>query len=196
MSTTDKDYSVDVKTKKKNIPKSKSTDVIIAPTNEGRMTPVKNAMLEIISGADPSLLPQTTHVRGDWKILSAYLEDNYPVVTLRLGTEDMTERIYGRTMDKNTRGHYVSYSFSAHVWAEKEYQMFDDPNPELVTQAKPASDLADTIIDALEHYNGDPTSGICWFYKVTARESEPERGPQRLTRIIIEGFVIAKRPMT
>jgi hypothetical protein len=196
MLTKDKEYSVDTELKKRNLTKSSSTDIIIAPSNEGRMTPVKNAMLEIISGADPSLSPQDTHVRGDWKILTTYLEDNYPVVTLRLGTVDVMERIYGRQMNKTQRGHYVAYSFSAHVWAEKSYQLFDEGADEHQTQARLASELADAIIDTLEKFNGDETSGVCWFHKVTARESEPERGPQRLTRVIIEGFVIAKRPLS
>lgn len=196
MSTKNKGYDIDTKLKRKNIPKTPSTDVIIAPSNEGRMTPVKNAMLEIISGADLSLSPQDTHVRGDWKILTTYLEDNYPVVTLRVGTVNITERIYGRTMDKSTRGHYVTYSFSAHVWAEKSYQLFDEGADEHQTQARPASEIADAIIDTLEKYNGDETSGICHFDRVTARESEPERGPQRLTRVIIEGLVLVKRPLS
>lgn len=161
----------------------------------GRMTTVKAKMLEIITGADSSLSPQATHVRPDWKIAVNYLEDHYPIVTLRLGTETVSELIYGRQISSTERGHYVTYSFSAHVWAEKEYQLFEAGANESIAQAKPASDLADKIIDTLEKYNGDATSGICYFDKVTARESEPERGPQRLTRIIIEGFVIVKRPL-
>lgn len=196
MSTKEKSISVDTKLKKTKLTKGSSTDVIFAPTNEGRMTPVKNALMEIIAGADPQLLPQDTHVRADWKILESYLEDNYPVVTVRLGNVDMTERVYGRQMSKTMRGHYVTYAFSAHIWAEKSYQLFDEGADEHQTQARPACELADIIIDVFEEFNGDPTSGICWFYNVTARESEPERGPQRLTRIIITGFVIAQRPLT
>jgi hypothetical protein len=176
--------------------KSGSIDTLIAPSNEGRMTPVKKQMLGIIANADPSLQPQDTHVRGDWKIMTKYLEDNYPVVTLRVGTLDVTEKIYGRQMTPTQRGHFVTYSFSAHVWAEKPYQLFDEGDNEFESQARYASEIADAIIDALEKYNGDETSGICWFHKITARESEPERGPQRLTRVIIEGFIIAKRPLT
>lgn len=196
MSTKDKGYSTDTELKKKNLSKDKSIDVIIAPTNEGRMTPVKNGLMEIIAGADSQLQPQDTHVRADWKILETYLEDNYPVVTIRLGNVDMTEKVYGRQMSKTMRGHYVTYAFSAHVWAEKSYQLFDEGADEHQTQARPACELADIIIDVLEKYNGDSGSGICWFYNVTARESEPERGPQRLTRIIITGFIIAQRPLT
>jgi hypothetical protein len=175
--------------------KGAGIDALLVPSNEGRMTAVKNKMLEIISGADPSLLPQNTHVRGDWKIAINYLETNYPIVTLRLGNVNVIEQIYGRQMSATRRGHYVAYSFSAHVWAEKSYQLFDEGADEHQTQARLASDLADIIIDTLEKYNGDETSGICYFDNITARESEPERGPQRLTRIIIEGMILVKRPL-
>lgn len=163
---------------------------------EGRANPVKTQMLTIIASADPSLSPQETHVRGDWKIGDVYVTENFPVVTLRVGNVDMTERIYGRQIGGNMRGHYVTYAFSAHVWGEKSYQMFDDDMDDTQQQAQPASDLADEIIDVLEQYTGDVASGICWFHRILVRESEPERGPQRLTRFIITGFVIAKRPLT
>jgi hypothetical protein len=170
-------------------------DVLLVPSNTGRMTPVKSKMLEIIAGVDSTLQPQKTHVRPDWKTAIQYLEENYPVVTLRLGAENVTEKIYGRQLNSTERGHYVAYSFSAHVWAEKSYQLFDEDADEVQAQARPASELADKIIDTLLKYNGDANSGICFFEKITARESEPERGPQRLTRIIIEGFVVVKRPL-
>ena len=161
----------------------------------GRANPVKMDMLVIIASADPLLQPQETHVRGDWKIAVTYLSENYPVVTLRVGNVDMTEKVYGRLIGGQMRGHYVTYAFSAHVWGEKSTQLFDDNMDDTVPQAQPASDLADEIIDVLEQFTGDSTSGICWFEKVTARESEPERGPQRLTRFIIEGYVTVLRPL-
>jgi len=195
MSTKSKGTRIDTDLKKTKLTKGSSTDVILAPTNEGRMTPVKNEMLQIISSSDDQLQPQEIHVRPDWKIADYYVVENYPVVTLRLGTEDMTEHVYGRQLSATQRGHFVTYKFSAHVWAEKSYQLFDEGADETQTQAKPASDLADKIMDVLLLYTGDETSGIWYFDKLTARESEPERGPQRLTRIIIEGFVLAKRPL-
>jgi hypothetical protein len=171
-------------------------DILLVPLNVGRMTIVKSTIMDIIAGSDSSLSPKTIHVRGDWKTGNQYLATNYPVVTFRLGAENVTERIYGRQISSSKRGHYVAYSFSAHVWSEKSYQLFEEGVDDNQSQAQPASDLADKIIDVFEKYNGDANSGICYFEKITARESEPERGPQRLTRIIIEGFVIVKRPLT
>lgn len=173
-------------------------DVILAPPTapEGRMTAVKMAMLTIIASSSPRLSPQNIHVRGDWKIGDQYVTENFPVVTLRIGNVDVTERVFGRQIGGGIRGHYVAFAFSAHVWAEKSYQMFDDTMDDTMSQAQPASDLTDQIIDVLEQYTGDETSGICWFYQVLARESEPERGPQRLTRFIITGFIVVQRPLT
>lgn len=148
-------------------------------TTEGRMTPVKAQILTIIASADPSLQPQVTHVRPDWKIVNYYTEDSYPIVTVRLGAENVVEKIYGRQISETERGHYVMYSFSAHVWGEKSYQLFEEGADETVAQAQPASDIADKIINLFEKYTGDPISGILYFEKITARESEPDRAPQR-----------------
>jgi hypothetical protein len=166
-------------------------------STEGRYSTVTEQMLEIIAGADPSLQPQTTHVLPNWKTPVEYLVTNYPVVTLRVGAQDMTEKIYGRQISSTERGHYVMYAFSAHVWGEKTWQLFQDIDEEnqAIPQANLASELADKIIDALEKYNGDDTSGIIHFERIISRESEPERGPQRLTRIIITGYVLIKRPL-
>jgi len=188
---------IDVVFKKMGI-STTSIDVCIQsliPITIGRMSKVKDELMEIIADADEQLQPQNIHVRPDWKIAVYYLENNYPVVTLRLETEIVPERIYGRMLPKEERGHYVSYAFTLHVWAEKEYQLFEGTGDEVVAQAKPASVLADKIIETLKMYNGDDVSGIRYFEQLSSRESEPERGPQRLTRIIITGFVIVKRPL-
>jgi len=189
---------IDITFKKLEITTSASIDtciISIAPITIGRITVVKDEILKIVAGVDPQLYPQNIHVRGDWKTAVYYLEDNYPVVLLKLGNGTIPERIYGRILPKEERGHYVSYAFTLHVWAEKEYQLFEGTGDEVVAQAKPASVLADKIIGTLKMYNGDGVSGICYFEQLSSRESEPERGPQRLTRIIITGFAIVKRPL-
>lgn len=180
--------------------KGAGIDVILTKVNRsGGMTVVIEAILQIISGADSSLQPQNIHVLPNWKTPVNYLSENYPVVTLRVGNVDMTEKIYGRTMfgKPNTRGHFVTYAFTAHVWGEKAWQLFEDSDQEdeTIPQVKVAADVADNIIDAFMKFTGDSTSGIVYFDKVTARESEPERGPQRLTRIIIAGLVLVQRPL-
>ena len=164
---------------------------------QGRISIVTRSLQAIIGGADGLLEPITTHVLVNWKVPVEYLATNYPVVTLRVGDEDMTEKIFGRQMAASQRGMFVTYPFSAHVWGEKTWQYFEDVDneDESVPQAKTATDIADNIIDAFMKFTGDATSGIVYFYKVTARESEPDRGPKRLTRVIITGFVIVRRPL-
>jgi hypothetical protein len=173
-------------------------DVLLSSTQtQGRVSRVTMAMLAIIAAADPSLQPQTIHVLPNWKTPVNYLETNYPVVTLRVGSVDLTEKIYGRAMPNEVRGNYVTFAWTAHVWGEKSWQLFDDVDDEneALPQANIASDIADAIIDVFMSFSGDSYSGIVYFDKIKVRESEPERGPQRLTRMIISGFVLVRRPL-
>lgn len=192
-----KGYNIDTQLKAKNKKKTSNIDTQLALNKVGRTSVVTAKILEVIAGADSSLSPQKTHVLPNWKTPVNYLTDNFPVVTLRVGTANITEKVYGRQLSSTERGHYVTYSFSAHVWHEKTIQLFEEPTygDEDVPLVNKASILADSIIDVLEKYKGDLNSGICYFEKITARESEPERGPQRLTRMIIEGLVVVKRSL-
>jgi hypothetical protein len=173
-------------------------DVLLSNTpTQGRHSNVTMALLAIIAGADPSLQPQTIHVLPNWKTPVIYLEENYPVVTVKVGNDDLTERIYGRQMASIQRGLFVTFAWTAHVWGEKSWLLFEDVDQEneAEPQANLASDLADKIIDTLMKFAGDKYSGIVYFDKIKVRESEPERGPQRLTRMIISGFVLVRRPL-
>lgn len=154
----------------------------------GGISAVKTKVLELITAADSSLFPQATHVHPNWKTDINYLNENFPVVTIRVGNADVSERVYGRQIGGNSRGTYAVYTISAHVWDEKDTT---DPT------SKSACDLADKIVDYLLNYSGDSISGICYFSNLTIRESEPDpRGPQRLSRVIIEGLIFCKRIMT
>lgn len=151
----------------------------------GGISAVKSKLMKIIVDADSSLAPETTHVLPNWRVEVWKLESNFPIVTVRIGPANINELIYGRKVGWNQQGHYVGYQFSLHVWHENA----SDPNP----KSKNACDLADKIIDVLEMFVGDDDSGIIEFFNITSRESEPERGPQRMSRVIIEGFILAKR---
>ena len=182
-----------------NTTTSGGVDVLLSSTpTQGRHSNVTMALLAIIAGADPSLSPQTTHVLANWKTPANYLEDNYPVVTIRVGNDDLTEKIFGRQMASTQRGLFVTFAFTAHVWGEKSWQLFQDVDEENQSepQANLASDLGDKILDTLMKFTGDVYSGIVYFDKLKMRESEPERGPQRLTRMIISGFILVRRPLT
>ena len=152
----------------------------------GGMSAVKAKLLTLISTADSALTPEATHVFSNWRTEINFLESNYPVVTVRLGNVAITENVYGRRAGVSGRAHFVTYIFTAHVW---------DENNTTGPKSKDVCDLTGKIIDVLENYAGDNISGIKYFERISARESEPERGPQRLSRVIMEGFVVAKRPL-
>jgi len=154
----------------------------------GGIYTVKRKLMEIIVDADSSLIPEDIHVLPNWRIELWKLENDFPIITVRVGIVNLSELIYGRKVGWNQQGHYVSYQFSLHVWHENA----DEPYP----KSKNACDLADEIIDVLEMYSGDSASGIERFYNITSRESEPERGPQQMSRVIIEGFILVKRVLS
>jgi len=159
----------------------------------GHMEVVKSKIISIIEDADSDLTAITSpsewhHVIGNWRVQNWELQESrLPLVTVRLGTGRFTDVAYGRKITSTTHGLYVVYPFSAHVFAI---------NSTTGLKAKNAMDLADAIIEYLENYGGDSTSGILYFYEMTARESEVEGGPTRFSRIIIEGFVTCKRPLS
>jgi len=153
----------------------------------GYITAIRTKLLTIIAGADSSLSPQSTHVSADWKVAIDWLEDAAPCVTVRVNEAIFRELIYGKQIGNNKKGAYIQVPFSAHVWAE-------DVTTSGHMKSETASDLADKIINTLEKYTGDSTSGIMYFFNLTSRESEPDRGPQRLSRFIVEGYMMVKRP--
>lgn len=165
------------------------------PSSVGHMSVVKAKLIEIIEASDSSLTAILTpseyhHVLGNWRLKNWELQESrLPVVTVRLGTGKFIDSVYGRKLTSSTHGQYAIYPFSAHVFA------INDDDSDL--KATNAMDLADAIIEYLTNYVGDAiTSGILYFYELTARESEIEGGPTRFSRVIIEGFVFCKRPLS
>jgi hypothetical protein len=154
----------------------------------GGISAVKNKLQTLVASADLKLSPKESHVLFNWRnpVISAEIA---PIVTMRLGTTQYPEVIYGRKVGHSESGQYVVYPFSLHVWAEKLNYEIQEGN-----ESEPATDLADKIVTLLLKAGNDANnSGICYFYGVTARESEPERGPQNFNRVVIEGFIMVKR---
>jgi hypothetical protein len=155
--------------------------------SEGYMATVKQKVIDLIALADSSL-NGTTHVKGNWRLDAWELDSSkLPVVTVRLGTSGEAN-VYGRNLNSTTKGSFVTFPFSAHVFHSHS----------VVTntlKAKKAMDLADKIITYLIKVTYDASSGVIYFYGLTARESEAEGGPIQFSRIIIEGFVVARRPL-
>ena len=153
----------------------------------GDLDAVKGKIMDYIKTADnDNLHPLATHVFSDWRInVYALSTDRFPVVTVRLGTATRTELVYGRKTKSDERGIFYTCPFTAHVWAENAS----------TRKAKNAMDIADKITDYLLQVSPDSTTGIEHFYDITTRESQPDRGGQRISRVIIEGFCLVKRTL-
>jgi len=167
-------------------------DVIISePRRVGAVSTVKAKLQGYIAAVDVGLSPKEQHVSFNWK--NPVINDEVcPFITMRLGTAQYTDVVYGRKIGNNQNGQFIVVPFSLHVWNEKlNYEMQDG-----VDESKPTTDLAEKVVTALLRFKNDShVSGICYFYNITSRESEPERGPQNLNRVIIEGFMTVKRPL-
>lgn len=163
--------------------------ILVQEQKTGGIAKVKAKLQDIIVAVDTRLIPKATHISFNWK--NPIINDEIaPIVTMRLGTIQYNETVYGRKLSSTKTGHLITIPFSLHVWNEKlNYELQDG-----VDESIPTTELAEKIIDALESFPNDGgNSGICYFHNITSRESEPERGPKNMNRVIIEGFMIVKR---
>lgn len=155
---------------------------------EGYLDTVKSAVITHISEADATLSPKATHVLGNldedvWK----YDTNNFPIVTVRFGTSVDRELIQGRQLGgASTKkvGNFVSFFFTLNV-----YTAINDTTGE--DNSKTAMDLAEAIKEHLLR-SDDATSGIMYYSEVTTRETSS--GMATVAKVIIEGFVFARRP--
>jgi len=149
---------------------------------------VKDKLMKLIAASHSDLSPQSTHIFGDWRIkVWKFKKANMPIVTVRVAPVNINETAYGSQLSSTERGTYATFFFTAHVWEE---------NASSGNKSDNALNLADSIVTYLTKYSGDTTSGIVFFRDVTYRDSQPETGPQRYSRVIIEGFIFAKRPFS
>lgn len=143
--------------------------------------------MTFISEASADLLPKAEHVLGNWRLNVWQLaSDKFPIVTVRIGPSNIIETAYGRELGGGVSGQYVMYAWSAFVFEANS----DEPN----LKAKDAMILADIIMTYLAK-KCDKASGIIHIYDMVVRESEPARGSQRMSRIVVEGRLLARRPL-
>ena len=142
----------------------------------GTFKQVKDKLIALIKASHSSLNDSgnVSHVFGEWRIRMYRLE-NMPIVTVRISPYQQWQLLYGKASSGGT----AIVSWSAHVFQKKG--------------ASPsAQELAQAIVEYLAKKGRDPSTGICYFYEMLMRESEPERGPSNITRIIIEGRMLVK----
>jgi len=154
--------------------------------NKGYEYDVKNKLAYFISQADASLQPQDDHVLLNWKTnIWKLTESKFPVVTLRMMPSASKDFVYGRQVGGET-GIHIIYSFTAHVFA----MVKATGN----AKARDALDLADKIETYLLKQS-DSITGIEHIFDISKRESEPDRGARRVSRVIMTGRILVKKPL-
>lgn len=149
------------------------------------MDTIKEKLADLIAASNADLSPQATHVLLNWKVnIWNISQANMPVVTLKFGPSPITNYHYGR--GGTTRGYYILYSFTAHIWAVR--------GSGSTQHMKNASDYANDIIEYLIKNNKDETSGIRDIINLIPRESQPDKGSRRYSRVILTGNVVAFKP--
>lgn len=143
------------------------------------MYEAKTKLLTLISLADSSLQPQTTHVLGDWKTNIAKLsDDKFPVVTVRI-TNAMQKYAWGFRTPTKAYGEYYYYRFTAFVFSDT------------LTNTR---ELADKIIDYLLQNNRHGDVGILDITEVTSREAYSRA--RRRRKIEVTGMLVTEESLT
>jgi len=152
---------------------------------EGNVYDVKEAIITHISEADATLTPKADHVFPNvdldvWQVDTSKM----PVVAIKIGPANIIETAFGRKLGGSVRGNYITFYFTLHV--HHEIDSGSEPS-------KKAMDLADKIITYLEH-SDDSASGIVYYDEITYREASGAH--HGLARMIIEGYVFVRRPIS
>lgn len=156
----------------------------------GGIDAVKTDLKTYIEAASSQL---TNKVFGDWrvgieKIYRPRTGLRLPAVTVRISPLTVRDLVYSRKVPED--GSMETVAFTAHIFhsacglaGQEKY--------------KHAHDIADIIMTYLERIDWNSgsyaDSSICDIYDMSARESEPSRGPRRICRVIIEGMILSKR---
>lgn len=183
-----KGYGVD-----SNIAKRKSSgagfDVILALYPEkGRMTEVKTSIMNKIQTAVP-----TATVIDAWRLPTySFSSFNGVLVSVKVNNSRFSKLSYGNRITNQYEGQYMLYHFSAHVIARYDFARESGD-----LESKPAYDFANSIVKYMRTHNTDENLGVLDIYQITARESDPSGGGSggaHMSRIIIEGYILAERP--
>ena len=152
---------------------------------EGNVYDVKEAIMTHISEADVTLLPKASHVFPNvdldiWQVNTTKM----PVVAIKIGPANIIETAFGRQLGGSIRGNYIIFYFTLHV--HHEVDSGSEPS-------KKAMDLTDKIITKLEQ-SADSASGIVHYDEITFREASGMH--HGLARMIVEGYVFVRRPIS
>jgi hypothetical protein len=158
----------------------------------GRMDAIKNSLMNKI--ANSTTYPIT--IVDEWR-LSTW---NFNAWTGTLAAVKITpsplQRIhYGHRIASKMFGPYHLYHFNISVISR--YVEFDIGENIEPIHAKTTMYIANEIVKYLRMHNKDESAGVEDIFDITKRESDTGGSSKgvHMARIIIEGYILAKRPM-
>jgi len=142
----------------------------------GKFNETKKALINAVKTS----VPEAT-VEGSWRQTIEHIVRNLPFVTVRL--KDILSDVYDRNIGETSDGSIAHYPFSLFIFHSNCMESNEE-------KGKYAQDVADRILSYLA---GQPSVVGYDIDELIARESEPERGGHRISRVIIEGNIHIKR---
>lgn len=142
----------------------------------GKFNETKKALIAQIQSA----IPEAT-VEGNWREGIGDIVRNLPFITVRL--KDVLADVYDRNIGETSDGCIAHYPFSLFIFHSNCLESGEE-------KGKYAQDVADRVMSGLAP---QPSSIGYDIGEMSARESEPERGAHRISRVIVEGSIHIKR---
>jgi len=156
---------------------------------EGYMKDVKDAIMAHIAAAHATLTPLATHVLDSWEQDVWTMDpDNLPIVTVRIGPSTTIEVAHGRILKgaaTQVKGTYAIFFFTAHIYHSV---------PATGGKNDTVMDTAEVIKTKLLKSDDPTSSGIVHYYDITLREAVSRM--HKVAKIIMEGYVLVRRPHT
>lgn len=145
---------------------------MVGVLKQGKFNITKEAFKDAIQAAIPE-----ADVSGNWRQDVGELIRNLPYIYLRFFPEHIDDLVYDRNVGGGCEGSAATYFFSIHIF----HSNCNDVNYE---RGRHAQDVATRLTDYL--IVQPPVLG--WDIDgVTVRETEPDRGMHRVSRVIVEG---------
>lgn len=142
----------------------------------GKFNETKKDLISKIKSA----IPEAT-VEGNWREGINEIVRNLPFVTVRM--KDVLADVYDRNIGESSDGCIAHYPFSLFIFHSNCLESGEE-------KGKYAQDVADRVMSGLA---SQPSSIGYDIGEFSCRESEPERGPHRISRVIVEGSIHIKR---
>lgn len=142
----------------------------------GKFNETKKALITQIKLA----IPEGT-VEGNWRQDIGNMVRNLPFITVRM--KDVLSDVYDRDIGETSEGSIAHYSLSLFIFHSNCLEAGEE-------KGKYAQGVADRIISYLAAQPSKIGYDIGDF---DCRESEPERGGHRISRVIVEGQLHIKR---